>query len=114
MEGASRVGPAALINEVKRCIERTVHFVIRDPYDLPGSRTQECFTPGIVPALRIAAMRGAVNFDDKARANAGKIGDVRADGMLPAESHSAECPAAAATIELFRRGSAFDEVSARE
>ena len=43
-----------------------------------------------MPALRITAVRCPIDFDHQVRANTGKIRDVRADGMLSAEMHSAE------------------------
>jgi hypothetical protein len=48
---------------------------------------------GIMPSLFVASMRRAVYLDQQARPNAGKIGDVRTDGMLPSESHSADAVA---------------------
>jgi hypothetical protein len=90
VEGASAADSAALINEFEHRIERVVHLVIGYADDLPGSRTQECFATGIVPALLVAAMRRALNFDDQARANAGEVGNERPNGMLSAELHSTD------------------------
>jgi hypothetical protein len=49
-------------------------------------------------------MGGTIDFDDQTRLDAGEIGDVRPDGVLPAESHSADAVAQLRPENCFRIG----------
>jgi hypothetical protein len=75
-------------DQIKHRSKRTIDVLVGDPQSSPTPCTQECVPAGVTPALCVATMRGAINFHDQSRANAGKIRDVRSNGMLSAKSHA--------------------------
>jgi len=63
--------------------QRIIDVIIPEPQDTPTSRTHVAISTCIILALRIGAVRGAVYLHYETRANAGEIGDIGTDRVLP-------------------------------
>ena len=80
-------------------------FGVGDAKDAPAGAVEECGAFGVEGLLFGGVVRRAVDFDDEARADAGEVDDVRADGVLAAEFSFAVAAAAQEAPEFgFRAG----------
>ena len=82
--------PQVRINRFKYRRKRTIDVFIGDTNNSPAPRTEKCVPPCVMSLLDVAAMRGAVDFHNQPRADAGEIRNVGPDGMLPAKFHVIE------------------------